>query len=47
MNVTSFATPLLSVKETVEPEPAWSAVYEDGYARFRMLYPTLRTLEGA
>jgi xylulokinase len=35
------------VRETVEPEPAWSAVYEDGYARFRMLYPTLRPLEGA
>jgi xylulokinase len=32
------------VRETVEPEPAWEAVYEEGYARFRALYPALQTL---
>ena len=28
-------------RETVEPDPAWSAVYESGYERFRGLYPAL------
>jgi xylulokinase len=32
-------------RERVEPDPAWSAVYDDGYARFRALYPALRSLE--
>jgi xylulokinase len=30
------------VRETVEPDPAWAAVYQDGYARFRELYPALK-----
>jgi xylulokinase len=30
------------VTETVEPEPDWTAPYEDGYERFRALYPALR-----
>lgn len=34
------------VRETIEPEPRWSAVYEEGYARFRLLYPQLEPLEG-
>jgi xylulokinase len=33
------------VRETIDPEPAWQAAYEDGYARFRRLYPQLRPLE--
>jgi len=33
------------VRETIEPNPEWSRVYEDGYARFRSLYPTIRSLE--
>jgi xylulokinase len=33
------------VRETVEPDPSWSAAYRDGYARFRELYPALRPLE--
>jgi len=33
------------VREAVEPNEAWSRVYEDGYARFRGLYPALRPLE--
>jgi xylulokinase len=29
----------------IEPEAAWQGAYEDGYARFRALYPALRPLE--
>jgi xylulokinase len=30
------------VRQTVEPEPAWQAAYEELYPRFRELYPALR-----
>jgi xylulokinase len=30
------------ITETVEPEPRWRADYEEGYQRFRSLYPALR-----
>jgi xylulokinase len=33
------------VRDRIEPDPAWSAAYEDGYVRYRSLYPTLKTLE--
>jgi xylulokinase len=33
------------VRDTVEPDQAWQAVYDEGYARFRSLYPALRRLE--
>jgi xylulokinase len=29
----------------VEPDPAWRDAYDQGYARFRRLYPALRPLE--
>ncbi len=29
------------VRETVEPDPEWVRVYDEGYARFRTLYPRL------
>jgi xylulokinase len=29
------------VRTTVDPDPAWQAVYDDTYARFRALYPAL------
>jgi xylulokinase len=32
------------VTERIEPNPAWTAAYDDGYARFRALYPALRAL---
>jgi xylulokinase len=32
------------VRDRVEPDPAWRAVYEDGYARYRRLYPALSAL---
>jgi len=33
------------VRETVEPNAAWARVYEDGYARYRALYPAVRDVE--
>jgi xylulokinase len=33
------------VRETVEPDEAWAAVYDSGYERYRALYPALRPLE--
>ncbi len=33
------------VRDTVEPSPAWAAAYEEGYARFRALYPAIRGAE--
>ena len=35
------------VRDTVEPNPSWVAAYEDGYVRYRALYPTLKPLEPA
>jgi xylulokinase len=34
----------VQVGERIAPDPAWEAAYEDGYARYRELYPTLRRL---
>jgi xylulokinase len=33
------------VRETVEPRPEWVTAYDEGYARFRAVYPALRPLE--
>ncbi|MFL6029986.1 MAG: xylulokinase [Gaiellaceae bacterium] len=33
--------------DVLEPDPRWSAAYERGYDRFRLLYPALRPLEDA
>jgi xylulokinase len=32
----------IRVRRTIEPDPAWQRVYEDGYGRFRSLYPALK-----
>jgi xylulokinase len=32
-------------REPVEPNPHWAQVYEEGYARFRALYPAVRGVE--
>jgi xylulokinase len=32
-------------RQTIEPNPAWAQAYEEGYARFRALYPALRRKE--
>jgi xylulokinase len=34
------------VSDRIEPDPGWQAVYEEGYARYRVLYPALRMLQG-
>jgi xylulokinase len=33
------------VRDTIEPNPDWAARYEEGYARFRALYPAIRAVE--
>ena len=33
------------VVDRIEPNPDWAAVYDDGYLRYRKLYPALKTLE--
>jgi xylulokinase len=33
------------VRDAVEPVPEWQTAYEEGYARFRALYPALQHLE--
>jgi xylulokinase len=33
------------VRDTLEPNPDWASAYEDGYARFRALYPAVRAVE--
>jgi len=35
----------IRVRETVEPNVTWTARYDDGYARFRSLYPAIRGVE--
>jgi xylulokinase len=35
------------VRDRVEPNDAWRGAYDDGYARFRALYPALKPLEEA
>ncbi len=32
------------VRDRVDPDPDWQAAYEEGYARYRRLYPTLSSL---
>ncbi|MBA2460545.1 MAG: xylulokinase [Actinobacteria bacterium] len=32
------------VRDRTEPDPAWQTAYEEGYARYRRLYPALREL---
>ena len=32
------------VRDRIEPNPDWQARYDEGYARYRRLYPTLRRL---
>jgi len=35
----------VTVTDRTEPEPAWITAYDEGYERFRALYPALRPLE--
>jgi sugar (pentulose or hexulose) kinase len=38
-------TACVRVRDTVEPDPEWERAYEEGYGRYRALYPALKTLE--
>ena len=33
-------------RERIEPDPAWTQAYARGYEGYRLLYPTLKSLEG-
>ena len=33
--------------DRIDPDPAWVAAYDEGYERFKSLYPALRPLEGS
>jgi len=33
------------VRERIEPDEAWGRAYDEGYARYRALYPAIRSLE--
>lgn len=32
------------VRDRIDPDPGWQPAYDEGYARYRLLYPTLRSL---
>jgi xylulokinase len=44
-DVHEAVTACVRLQDPVEPDPRWRAAYEDGYRRFRLLYPALRPLE--
>ena len=44
-NVEDAVRRCVRVSARVEPEEPWVPVYEEGYARYRELYPALRPLE--
>jgi xylulokinase len=44
-DVHEAVTTCVRLQDPVEPDPRWRAAYEDGYRRFRLLYPALRPLE--
>jgi xylulokinase len=46
-DVHEAVTATVRITGTVEPVPEWRSVYEEGYGRFRALYPALRPLECA
>jgi xylulokinase len=46
-DVHEAVTTCVRLLDPVEPDPRWRAPYDDGYRRFRLLYPALRSLEDA
>jgi xylulokinase len=46
-DVHEAVTTCVRLLDPVEPDPRWRAAYDDGYRRFRLLYPALRPLEDA
>ena len=45
VDVTAAVARCVRVRDRIDPDPEWSAAYDDGYVRYRSLYPTLKTLE--
>jgi xylulokinase len=43
-DVSSCADTLVTVRETIEPDPALAARYEERYRRFRRIYPAMKQL---
>jgi xylulokinase len=44
-DVHEAVTRAVHVRDVVEPDDAWRAAYDEGYERFKLLYPALRPLE--
>jgi xylulokinase len=44
-DVSEAVAACVRLDDAIEPDPDWSAAYERGYPRFRLLYPALRPLE--
>ena len=44
-NAHEAVTACVRMRETVEPNADWASAYDEGYARFRALYPALRGVE--
>ena len=38
-------TACVQARETIDPNAGWASSYDEGYARFRALYPALRAGE--
>jgi xylulokinase len=46
-NAAEAVAACVHVTDRIEPEPAWQDAYDEGYSRFRELYPALRPLEAS
>jgi xylulokinase len=44
-DVNEAVSSCVHVRDRIDPDPAWHEAYEQGYARFRSLYPALQPLE--
>jgi xylulokinase len=45
-DATEAAARCVRARDRIEPDPAWAEVYARGYDNYRLLYPTLKPLEG-
>ena len=43
-DVAEVSRAMLEIRETVEPDPALTALYEARYAEFRQIYPACKDL---
>ena len=44
-SATEAVAATVRVRDTIEPNASWAQAYEEGYARFRSLYPAIRRVE--